>query len=242
MSSVFSPLCGTFPWPVQIEHAPARMLAKRALLRRIHVWDRHPVWSLHPFLPCCSSVASQPELNIGPLSPNFPSSPSKAFLSSPLCFLSPLSPSYLPPPPLRLPASPFSFSFSFANSPWWGLLGISDEEMENIPQTAQAAVVKGDFHNESLDDPVKESAAGRLCVHPRNAQGARSALCSFIQLGAPYLFRGLPLCCKWTLLLTSRVLPLRGSSQTNPYYHANYLILWPRAETCSSFVISWFTP
>lgn len=108
MSSVFSPLCkyecGAFPWPVQIEHAPARMLGKRALLRRIHVWDRHPVWSLHPFLPCCSSVASQPELNIGPLSPNFPSSPSKAFLSSPLCFLSPLSPSYLPPPP-HLPAS-----------------------------------------------------------------------------------------------------------------------------------------
>ena len=34
-----------------------------------------------------------------------------------------------------------------------GTLGISDEEMENIPQTAQAAVVKGDFHNESLDDP-----------------------------------------------------------------------------------------
>lgn len=44
-----------------------------------------------------------------------------------------------------------------------GTLGISDEEMENIPQTAQAAVVKGAFHNESLDDPAKESA-GLACV------------------------------------------------------------------------------
>lgn len=49
-----------------------------------------------------------------------------------------------------------------------GTFRISDEEMENIPQTAQAAVVKGDFHNESLDDPEKESA-GKLCVHPHIA-------------------------------------------------------------------------
>lgn len=72
-----------------------------------------------------------------------------------------------------------------------GTLGISDEEMENIPQTAQAAVVKGAFHNESLDDPAKESA-GRLCVHPCNAQGARNALCSFIQPGAPTCSEGSP--------------------------------------------------
>lgn len=47
-----------------------------------------------------------------------------------------------------------------------GTLGISDEEMENMPQTAQTAVVKGDFHNESLDDPVKESAESVcMCVY-----------------------------------------------------------------------------
>lgn len=65
-----------------------------------------------------------------------------------------------------------------------GTSGISDEEMENMPQTAQAAVVKGNFHNESLDDPVKEPA-GTLCAPRRSTQGARSTLCSFIQLETP---------------------------------------------------------
>lgn len=62
--------------------------------------------------------------------------------------------------PPHLPVS-LSLSPSLCQFPMVGTLGISDEEMENIPQTAQAAVVKGDFHNESLDDPV-EGSAGRV--------------------------------------------------------------------------------
>lgn len=119
----------------------------------------------HPSLPCCSSVAWQLELNIGPHSPNFPSSSSKAFSVFLHYNLPPL-----PPPPA------FSFSFPLCQFPMEGTSGISDEEMENMPQTAQAAVVKGNFHNESLDDPVKEPAGtlGR-CVRPVVARRVREA-------------------------------------------------------------------
>lgn len=155
-----------------------------------------PSPALHPSLPCCSPVAWQPELNIGPHSPNFPSSPSKAFLSSPRLFLFLLpSSSYSF---LLLLLSLFLFLLPFCQFPMVGTLGISDEEMENIPQTAQAAVVKGDFHNESLDDPVKESA-GWLCVHPHSTRGARSSLLFIHSAWSTHLFRGLLLCRKLRL-------------------------------------------
>lgn len=94
-----------------------------------------------------------------------------------------LAPNPPPPPPL----SPLSLSLSPSpcQFPLVGTLEISDEEMENIPQTA---VVKGDFHNESLDDPVKESA-GRQCVHPRRAREVPSV--HSFSLEHP-LFRGTP--------------------------------------------------
>lgn len=86
--------------------------------------------------------------------------------------------------------------------------------MENIPQTAQTAVVKSDFHNEPLDDPEKDSAGSvRACpcarVHPCGGEGARSALCSFIQLWSTHLFTGIPptgpLHCQQAPLLTREV-------------------------------------
>lgn len=78
-----------------------------------------------------------------------------------------------------------------ANSPWWWTVGILDEEMENIPQTAQAVVVKGDFHNESLDDPGKESA-GSLCVCEHRVPEAPSVYSFSLR---HHFFREPPLLC-----------------------------------------------
>ena len=130
-----------------------------------------------------------------------------------------------------------------------GTLGISNEEMENIPQTAQAAVVKGHFHNESLDDPVKESV-GRLYVHPPNAKGVREvpSVHSF-HLEHPLVSEGSPPAKMPSFDLpcsSSRSVP-QGSSQgptmtvlliLQPYSLTNHLILLRREETRSSFAIS----
>lgn len=128
-----------------------------------------------PFLPCCSFVAWQLESNIGLLFPNFPSSPTKDFLHNTVFLLLLL---------LRLPRSLFLFLLPLCQFPVEGTSGISDEEMENIPQTAQAAAVKGDFHNESLDDLEKDSA-WRFCAHLWSLQRSKkcplffhSATCS----------------------------------------------------------------
>lgn len=118
------PSCDLLGWVSG--NGPAWMLGARALFWLIHmtITQCGPSPALHPFLPCYSLVARQPELNIGPYSPNFPSSPSKAFLSSLLCSLPPLSPSSSSSFSSFLPL--FSLSFfllvlPFANSPWWGL-------------------------------------------------------------------------------------------------------------------------
>lgn len=174
-------------------HVPAWYWVKTPTLQLIHVWDRHPAQSLS----CPPSRT--PLLLIGCLDTRIKYRPALSKLSILTIqrlsvFSNMLCP--LPTPPL-LPAS---LSPSFCQFVLVGTLGISDEEMENIPQTVRAALVKCDFHNESLDDQVKESV-GWLCVHPRNMQGPRSALCSFIQLA------DLPLCYEAALIFTFKVLP-----------------------------------
>lgn len=171
------------------------MLRKGALLQPVCTCDYHPQWSLS----CPPSLS--PLLLIGCLETRIKYRPSLSklsilFIQSLSVFFTTLSFSFVPLL-LLLPFLPlfslplFLFAPSLCQFPTVGTLGISDEEMENIPRTAQATVVKGDFHNESLDDPVKESA-GRLCAHPLNTKGPRSALCSFIQLGAPPCSEGSP--------------------------------------------------
>lgn len=176
------------------------------------VTQRGPSPALHPFLPCCSSVAWKPELNIGPHSPNFPSSSSKAFLSSSLRFLSPLSPSSSS----SSHSSPcLSFSFPLPIPHGGDFRDFGWRNGKHSPEQRKPLLSKAISTMSHLMTQWRSLLGGCVCVclHPRNTQGPSSALCSFIQLGAPTCSEGSPSNSAFDSHGSTSALKLRASSQ-----------------------------
>lgn len=214
------------------ERAPAWMLKVTvpsfSQSTRGIVTQRGPSPALHPFLPCCSSVAWKPELNIGPHSPNFPSSSSKAFLSSSLHFLSPLSPS---PSSHSSPCLSFSFPLPIPHGGDFRDFGWRNGK--HSPEQRKLLLSKAISTMSHLMTQWRSLLGGCVCVCVYTLVTRRVRAVPSVHsfsLEHPLVQRALP----QTLLLTRTVPPLLWNYEPRlrvffcfvfpPYYQTNYIM------------------
>lgn len=162
------------------DHGPAWILGEPSHFWSIHMLDHQPVWSLScppPYLPllfisCLATrIKYRPTLSkLSILSIQSLSVFSATFSLALLC--------------------PLLFLLPFANSPWRGLLGFSMKKWKTFLEQHKLLLSEAISTMNHLMTQWKVLLGGD--VHPRIAQGARSAHCSFIHVGAPTRSEGSP--------------------------------------------------
>lgn len=156
----------------------------------VHTWGCHPVWSLS----CAPSLS--PLLRIGCLATRIKYRPTLSKLSilsiqNPSVFPTMLflSLSFVVVLLLRLSAS---FSFILP-TPHAGDFRDFRWRHGKHSSNSTSRCCQRRFSQWVTWWPSEGVCWEVVCVHPRNTQGARSALCSFIQLGVPTYSEGYPL-------------------------------------------------
>lgn len=214
-----------------------------------HILDCHPVWSLS----CPPSLS--PLLLIGCLATRIKYRPTLSKLSilsiqSLSLFSTMLSLSPLPSPPHTPPLLSL-FLLPLANSPWWGLKGFRMKKWKTFLKQHKLLLSKTISTMSHLMTQWRSLLGGCVCTLVMQRAQEVPSVHSF-SLEHPLVQRDPP------LLPVNAAFDLQGSGSAlyyephlrltttflffPPYYLTNYLILRRRVETCSSFVISSFSP